>query len=153
MTHARSHEDMLGIGREFVAKAIANGISKEIAETIFGYIVGYASYGFCEAHAAAFATTAYKTAYLVKHYPAEYYAAILSHQPMGFYGSNTICVEARRRGINILPPDINLSQRDFTVEKGNIRISLSQVKGMKASVLDNILAERNIAPFSGIDDF
>lgn len=153
MTHARSHEDMMSIGQEFVAKAIANGVNREIAETVFGYIMGYASYGFCEAHAAAFATTAYKTAYMVKHHPAEYYAALLSHQPMGFYDSNTICTEARRRGINILPPDINLSQRNFSVEEGNIRISLSQIKGMKATLLDNILETRHKKPFTHLEDF
>ncbi len=141
------------IGREFVAKAIANGVNEEIADTIFSYIVGYASYGFCEAHAAAFATTAYKTAYLVKHHPAEYYAAILSHQPMGFYDSNTIAVEARRRGINILPPEINLSKQDFIVEKGCIRISLQQVKGMHAEVLGSIIEERQKSPFANLGDF
>ncbi|MHB9093954.1 MAG: DNA polymerase III subunit alpha [Eubacteriales bacterium] len=153
MTHARSHQEMADIGAEFVGKAIANGVSAQIAETIFSYIVGYASYGFCEAHAAAFATTAYKTAYLIKHYPAHFFAAVMSHQPMGFYDSNTLCVEARRRGITILPPDINLSYPDFTVEGAAIRISLRQVRGVKDSALSSIFNARDDGPFSSFDDF
>ena len=79
-------------------------------------MAGYASYGFCEAHAAAFATTSFKTAYLLRHHPAEYYATILNNQPMGYYPANIIGLEAHRRGIEILPPDINFSGLDFTLE-------------------------------------
>ena len=89
MTHCRSMVEMEAIGRDFVAKAMANGTDKETAETIFSYIVGYAGYGFCEAHAAAFADTAYRTAYLCRHFPAEFFAALLSAQPMGFYPPRT----------------------------------------------------------------
>jgi len=153
MTHARSHREMADIGAEFIKKATANGISGEIAETIFSYIMGYASYGFCEAHAAAFATTAYKTAYMIRHYPAHFLAAMLSHQPMGFYDPNTLCVEARKRGVAILPPDINLSQRHFAVEKNSVRISLRQVKGVKDSALDMIFGARGDSPFTSFDDF
>jgi error-prone DNA polymerase len=153
MTHARSHREMTEIGAYFIEKAVSNGVSSEIAETIFSYIMGYASYGFCEAHAAAFATTAYKTAYLIKHYPAHFFAAVMSHQPMGFYDSNTLCVEARRRGVIILPPDINLSCGSFTVEGNGIRISLRQVKGIKNNALDSITKARESGPFKSFDDF
>ncbi|MBU7006802.1 DNA polymerase III subunit alpha [Phosphitispora fastidiosa] len=153
MTHARSHREMAGIGADFIKKAAANGVSTEVAETIFSYITGYASYGFCEAHAAAFATTAYKTAYLIKHYPAHFFASVLSHQPMGFYDANTLCVEARRRGVTILPPDINLSRESFTVDANTIRISLRQIKGVKDSSLEKILTARKNGPFRSFDDF
>lgn len=153
MTHARSHREMAEIGAYFIEKAASNGISSEIAETIFSYIMGYASYGFCEAHAAAFATTAYKTAYLIKHYPAHFFAAVMSNQPMGFYDSNTLCVEARRRGVAILPPDINLSSDSFKVEGNSIRISLRQVKGVKDSALNSIISARERGSFKSFDDF
>ncbi|MBE3574389.1 MAG: DNA polymerase III subunit alpha [Firmicutes bacterium] len=117
MTHARSRRDMEEIGREFVARARQRGVEKEVAETIFSYIQGYAGYGFCEAHAAAFADTAYKTAYLARHYPAHFFAALLSNQPMGFYPASTLLVEARRRGVAILPPDVNKSEAEFSVER------------------------------------
>ncbi len=153
MTHARSHREMEAIGADFIRKAAANGVAKEIAETIFSYITGYASYGFCEAHAAAFATTAYKTAYMIQHYPAHFFAAIMSNQPMGFYNTNTLCVEARRRGVTLLPPDINLSGSSFTVDGSSIRISLRQVKGLKENALVSILRARQKGDFISFDDF
>lgn len=150
MSHSRSRQEMEELGRFFVAKAQEQGVTKSVAEQIFNYIRGYASYGFCEAHAAAFAATSYKSAYLACHYPAYYFASLLSHQPMGYYDADTLCVEARRRGIEILSPDINKSGRDFLVEQGNIRISLAQVKGMSKEVLERILKGQ---PYSSITDF
>ncbi|HEY8531513.1 MAG TPA: DNA polymerase III subunit alpha, partial [Limnochorda sp.] len=152
MTHYRSHEEMERIGRHFIEKAVARGTSREVAEVIFSYIVGYAGYGFCEAHAAAFADTAYKTAYLLRHYPAEFYAALLSHQPMGFYPPNTLVHEARRRGIQVLPPDINRSEKHCTVEEGKIRLSLRLVRELREADVDEILAERARRPFTSLQD-
>lgn len=153
MSHARSRQAMDKIGEEFVEKAILNGVGWEIAQTIFSYIAGYASYGFCEAHAAAFATTAFKTAYLVEHHPAEFFAAVLSRQPMGYYAPNTICVELKRRRISLLPPDVNKSLPDFSVEPAGVRVSLSVVKNMKQEDLQKIVAARKVQPFTSFSDF
>ncbi|MEW6724466.1 MAG: DNA polymerase III subunit alpha [Bacillota bacterium] len=155
MTHARSRREMDEIGCFFIEKAVANGIAYEVAETIFSYIVGYASYGFCEAHAAAFGSTAFKTAYLVKHYPAYFYAAILSQQPMGYYPAHTICTEARRRGITVLPLDINRSARTWTVEeKGRvIRVSLSQVRGISGEQVERIERGREEGAYRSLPQF
>ncbi len=143
MTHARSEKVMQEIGAEFVEHAEENGVAAELAREIFACIRGYASYGFCEAHSAAFATTSFKTAYMLQHYPAEYYAAILNNQPMGFYPPYIICGEARRRGIAILSPDVNASGSDFKTENKNaIRVGLKQLKGMSCEALLNIAAER-----------
>ncbi|MGE5380490.1 MAG: DNA polymerase III subunit alpha, partial [Methylocystaceae bacterium] len=149
MSHARSQAAMEEIGRQFVARAEQNGIERELAVTIFSQMVGYASYGFCEGHAAAFGTTAYKTAYLLEHYPAEFYAAILSNQPMGYYPPHIICLEARNKDISILPPDINCSEPYFTVEEGNIRVSLSQIKGLSRNGIEDIINHR---PFTSLGD-
>jgi len=149
MTHARSHKAMEEIGREFIKKAVENGVDRKVAETVFSYIAGYASYGFCEAHAAAFATTSFKTAYLLRHYPAHFYAAILSNQPMGYYPPHIICNEARRRGIDILPPRINISGEKFEVEDGAIRVPLSRVKGLSKAGLKSIMQNR---PFASLAD-
>lgn len=166
MTHSRSQRDMDEIGRFFIGKAVEQGVEQALAETIFSYIVGYASYGFCEAHAAAFASTAFKTAYLVRHYPAEFFAAILSQQPMGYYPEHVICSEAIRRGVAILPLDINRSGREFRVEdvppgsvvtpagaRRGIRIALRQLKGMSEAALNEILAARENGPFVSFADF
>jgi len=176
MTHARHGPEMEAIGRLFVARAVERGVEEETAREIFRCMEGYASYGFCEAHAAAFADTAYRTAYLACHHPAEFYAAVLSQQPMGYYPPGTICVEARRRGVAVLPPDINRSAERYLVEdlpggagdgeergRGGrgagrtgtgIRVSLRQVKGMQARALEAILRAREEGgPFTGLADF
>ena len=147
MTHFRSMREMEEIGRDFVAKAVAGGTDPKIAETVFSYIVGYAGYGFCEAHAAAFADTAYRTAYMVRHYPAQFYAAVLSAQPMGFYSPRTLLVEAKRRGVRVLPLDINRSGERYSIEmihteEPAIRVGLMQVKGISQDAICRILAAR-----------
>ncbi len=164
MTHGRSREEMDDIGRFFVAKAVAKGVSAEVAETLFTYMAGYASYGFCEAHAAAFADIAYKTAYLLSHHPAHFFAAILSHQPMGYYPPHVLCVEARRRGVGVLPPDVNRSGADFSVEAVGgkdgagdqplaIRVGLRRVKGISETALAGILAAREAGTYVDLADF
>lgn len=154
MTHFRSQKEMDNIGREFIAKAMANGIDQATAETIFSYIVGYAGYGFCEAHAAAFADTAYKTGYLLEHYPAHFFAALLNHQPMGFYPPNTLCLEARNRGVTILPLDINESEIDFTATDNTIRVGLKAVRGLSKQTQAAITAARaREGNFAGLRDF
>ncbi|GMV38254.1 MAG: hypothetical protein AMXMBFR61_27620 [Fimbriimonadales bacterium] len=116
MSHNRSRKEMERLGRLFIEKAQRNGFSRELGEQVFNWIQGFAGYGFCEAHAAAFGDTAYKTAYLLRHYPAEFYAAVMSHQPMGFYPLITLAAEARRRGVRVLLPDINASVCECSVE-------------------------------------
>ncbi|HHT42940.1 MAG TPA: DNA polymerase III subunit alpha [Firmicutes bacterium] len=153
MTTFRSQAEMEAIGKDFIKKAVSRGIQQETAETIFSYVVGYAGYGFCEAHAAAFADTAYRTAYLLEHHPAHFYAALLNSQPMGFYPPNTLCVQARNRGITILPLHINVSEVEFTADENSIRIGLKQVEGMEASFLESIVEERKRDKFRSVQDF
>ncbi len=152
MSKRRSRREMQVLGEEFVAKAVANGVEIGTARRIFDGLQGYAGYGFCEAHAAAFATTAYRTAYLAQHYPAAYFAAILSSQPMGYYHPDTICNIARNRGVEILPPDINRSGAKFEVEDGAIRVPLAQVRGMTRQALDDLLEAREQGPYRSFDD-
>lgn len=153
MTHARSQAGMNEIGEHFVTRALQNGIDEDIAREIFACMAGYASYGFCEAHAAAFATTSYKTAYLLKHYPAEYYAALLNHQPLGYYPPHIVVTAARQRGIKLFPPDINYSTPDFRVEAPlTIRTGLKQVKGIRSGELESIMHARSRQYFSSLPD-
>lgn len=144
MSHARSKQDMAAIGQQFIDKATAAGVDPNVASTIFSYMQGYASYGFCEAHAAAFAATAYKTAYLVRHYPAEFYASILNQHPMGYYPIHVICAEARRRGIQILGVDVNDSEWLCTVpEPLQIRLGFRLVKGCTQDAAIALVKERD----------
>lgn len=154
MTHARSQRVMEEIGQQFVRKSIQNGIDPQAAQSIFACMAGYASYGFCEAHAAAFATTSYKTAYLLTHHPAPYLAALMNHQPMGYYPLHVLANEARRRGIALLPPDVNQSGTDCRAEScGAVRIGLKLVKGLSHPALKAISEQQAHSPFKSVSDF
>ena len=145
MSKARSHSEMEQIGQHFLEKAKAQGIEADVAQTIFSYIQSYASYGFCEAHAAAFATTAYKTAYLVEYYPAEFFASILNQYPMGYYPVHVVCAEARRRGIRLLPVDVNYSEWGCTTpDEHTIRLGFCLLKGMRKTVAEEIQTTRDL---------
>jgi error-prone DNA polymerase len=148
MTHARSTAVMEELGAQFKAKAMARGVSRDVADTVFSQIVGYASYGFNEAHAASFADTAYRTAYLLEHFPGPFYAGLLDAQPMGYYPPDVLVTEARRRGIPLLPVDINQSGVGFywdPVRRG-IRVGLKAVAGVGEEAAARIVAARQTGP-------
>jgi error-prone DNA polymerase len=109
MSRARSSEDMERLRAPFVEGALRRGVAEATASSIFGQIAGFAEFGFCKSHAAAFALTAYHTAHLKLYYPAEFYVALLNNQPMGFYSPAVIAGDAKRHGVRILPVDINVS--------------------------------------------
>ncbi|MBE3589226.1 MAG: DNA polymerase III subunit alpha [Firmicutes bacterium] len=155
MSHARSQEEMAEIGRLFVRKAAARGVPEETAAAIFQCLAGYASYGFNEAHAAAFADTAYRTAYLVRHHPAAFFAGILSSQPMGYYPLHTVVADARARGVEVRPPDVRSSLPECTVEDGGtaIRLGLALLAGLSRRTQERIAMARAERPYAGVLDF
>jgi error-prone DNA polymerase len=132
MTHGRSRAEMERLGRHFKAKAMGRGIAEAVADEVFEQIVGYASYGFNEAHAAAFAETAYRTLYLWDRFPGPYLTGLLNAQPMGFYPPDVLVTEARRRGLAILPVDVERSEVDFSYDPAvpGIRVGLKAVTGL-----------------------
>mgnify|MGYP003861802199 CR=1 FL=1 len=153
MTHFRSEKEMEAIGELFVAKATARGVEASVARSIFSCILGYAGYGFCEAHAAAFALTAYQTAYLACHRPAAWFAALLNHQPMGYYPPRTLVVEARRRGVRFLRPDVHRSGADYAVVAPDaVRVGLKAVRGLRAAAMEAILRARARGAFRSLAD-
>lgn len=152
MTHGRSLAEMEAIGDLFVTRARTQGIAAEASRAIFEQLAGYASYGFSEAHAAAFAQTAYKTAYLAQHEPAALLAALLSEQPMGYYPPWILATEARRRGIAFLPADVNRSDVGCTVESGQIRIGLSLVRDMGEDAALRVVSRRPPEGYGTVSD-
>lgn len=152
MTRARTREELDSFRHLFVEKARQRGVEEDMARRIFSTLEGYAGYGFCEAHAASFGLTAYYTAYLLEHYPAHYYAALLSHQPLGYYPPRLLCDEARRRGINILPPDVHCSREHFSVEGGNIRVSLPQIRDLGEEEARSLIRNREERPYASWRD-
>jgi error-prone DNA polymerase len=153
MTHDRTSKEMEKMRESFVSSAVRRGVGRDIADKVFEQLAAFAAYGFCKAHAAAYARLAYQTLWLKCHYPAEFFAAVLSNQPMGYYPPRVLVAEARRCGIEILVPDVNHSCDCYIVENGAIRVSLSQVKGMSDTALKSILLSREKQPFVSFRDF
>jgi error-prone DNA polymerase len=118
--HIRRHldrEDLLpGFQRDFLARATARGVAREAAEKTWDAVAQFASFGFCKAHAAAFAVPTYRSAWLKTHYPAQFIAGILTHDP-GMYPRRLLLDDARRRGVPILPLDVNRSEPEYVVEE------------------------------------
>ncbi len=153
MTHDRTHEEMEKMRSSFISSATKNGVDKSIAERVFEQLSAFAAYGFCKAHAATYAILAYQTLWLKCHYPAEFFAAVLSNQPMGYYPPHVLVAEARRSGVEIMPPDINKSSDRYTCDGGSIRISLAQLKGMSSGALESIITQRAEGEFTSLRDF
>ena len=153
MTHDRTPEEMEKMRGSFISSAARNRVDKRIAERVFEQLAAFAAYGFCKAHAATYAILAYQTLWLKCHYPAEFFAAVLSNQPMGYYPPHVLVAEARRCGVEIMPPDINRSSDRYTGGGGAIRVGLAQLKGMSNRALQSILAQRAEGRFTSLRDF
>ena len=121
---------MIQMWDQFRDGAMAKGVSKEIARNVFKKLLGFAAYGFPKAHAAAFAVLAFQSCWLKYYYPAEFTCALLNNQPMGFYPPHVLTNDAKRHGLRIFGPDINLSQLRCSVEGNAIRIGIGYVQGM-----------------------
>jgi error-prone DNA polymerase len=109
-------EEMLpSLKSDFLEKAAARGVDLQVATKTWNDVAQFASFGFCKAHAAAFAVPTYQSAYLKAHYPAHLVAGLLTHDP-GMYPRRLILEDARHHDIEILPLDVNVSEADYVVE-------------------------------------
>jgi error-prone DNA polymerase len=148
------------IGRHrdrLITRMKAKGITEEFAERVFQQILGFGEYGFPESHAASFALISYATAWLKCHYPAEFTAALLNAQPMGFYTPASIIEDAKRHGITVRPASVTRSEWDCTLEPIEpsgfaVRIGLRYLKGLGRGVYDQIHAARTVQPFASVND-
>jgi len=128
------------------------GISREFAERLFQQIRGFGEYGFPESHAASFALLVYASSWLKVHHPAAFAAALINSQPMGFYSPSTLLEDARRHGVRVLPPRVDASDWDCTLEGGAIRVGLRQVKGLGEEAGRRVESARRAAPPTSVDD-
>ena len=132
----------------------ANGISEEIAKSIYDEITDFANYAFNKAHAVCYAMVAYQTAWFKYYHPKEYMAALLTSVLDSTEKVAEYISECRSMGIQLLPPDINESDADFTVVGEGIRFGLVALKGVGRSFINHLLAEREASgPFSDFMDF
>ncbi len=117
MSRKRSREAIAKLEEQFMAGCRANGVSRKAAEAAFQKIKGFAEFGFPKAHAAAFGLLAYQTAWLRAYYPMEFLCALFNVQPMGFYAPHVLIGDGKRHGVTVLPPDINKSAANCTIEE------------------------------------
>ncbi len=144
---------------DFVEGAVAKGLSKHQAQELFGMIEKFAGYGFNKSHSTAYALIAYMTAYLKAHWPVEFMAALLSGDIAGrnFKKKDKLVEhleDCRRMGIEVLPPDVNRAEGDFTVIDGKLQIGLAAIKGCGGAAAAAIAAARvSGGPFHSLFDF
>jgi error-prone DNA polymerase len=146
MSRKRSEAAIEAHHRAFVAGAMqTHGVSEELAERVFEMVRGFSGFGFPKAHGAAFGLLAYQSTWLRVHYAPEFLCALLNEQPMGFYPPDALVHEAQRRGLTILPPDVNASAVDCTVESVDpavVRIGLGYVRGVQKADAEALVAAR-----------
>jgi DNA polymerase-3 subunit alpha len=147
-------EEMERQRERFVRGAVERGIDEKKAEQVFQLMAEFAGYGFAKSHSTAYALITYQTAYLKANHPREYLAALLSTESGNHDKLARYIAHAHQLGIEILPPDVNESARDFGVVAGGIRFGLAGVKNVGEGAIEAILEARAAgAPFTGIYDF
>jgi DNA polymerase-3 subunit alpha len=138
---------------KFVAGAKARGFTESTAGRIFEILIPFAGYGFNKSHAAAYSILAYQTAYLKANFPAEFMAANLTNEITSVDKLPEYIDEARKMGIPIDPPDINRSERYFSVVNGRIVYGFSGIKGLGDASADEIVRRRDEGPYRDFMDF
>lgn len=127
---------------EFMEGAGAKGVSGDVAEAVWKLLEPFAGYAFNKAHAVCYSLLAYQTAYLKANYPVEYMAAMLASFREKEGKVTTLIEECRRMKIAVLPPDVNRSGMDFTIEGSAIRFGLAAIKGVGEGLAAGVLRER-----------
>jgi len=128
---------------------LERGYRREFAEAIYRQILGFGEYGFPESHSASFALLVYVSAWLKRHHPAAFLAALLNSQPMGFYEPAQLVQDARRHGVEVRPPEVCASAWDCTLEGAAARLGLRMIGGFAKTAAQRVLAAR---PFASVDD-
>ncbi|MCC6698261.1 MAG: DNA polymerase III subunit alpha [Candidatus Hydrogenedentes bacterium] len=151
MTKKRYPAEMAKSMRTFIGKAVANGVPEATAEEIWALIANFAKYSYCKAHASTYGEIAYQCTYLKAHFPAEFLSSVLSNRG-GYYYPAVYLEEAKRFGIEILPPDVNLSLFTYTVEGDAIRVGFVEVRNLAQSAVEAIFAARRETPIRNLAD-
>jgi DNA polymerase III subunit alpha len=137
----------------FIDGAVKNGIARKTAKEIFELMAKFADYGFNRSHSMAYAVLAFQTAYLKAHYPAYFYASVLSHEAQDTAKVYKYTTELRSLGLELLPPDINESEYGFTPVDKTVRYGLTAIKGMGSASVAAIIETRKAGPFTSLFDF
>jgi DNA polymerase III alpha subunit len=127
------------------------GIAREAAEAIWEEVLRFAAYSYCKAHATVYANIAWETAWLKAHYPAAFYCALFNNH-QGMYPARVYVWDAKRHGVPVLPPHVNHSEIEWSLQHGAIRAGLNIVKGLCGSTIRMIVEQRQKAKFRDLDD-
>jgi error-prone DNA polymerase len=134
----------------------SRGYTKEFAESIFKQIHGFSEYGFPESHAASFALLVYASCWIKRHHPAEFLAALLNSQPMGFYSPSQLVQDAKRHGVEVRAPDVMKSDVDCTLEDlphpPAVRLGLRMIAGLRWESAERVIAARKERVFDNAED-
>jgi len=143
-----------GDAQQGIPGAIANGVPEAVAQSLYDEIVAFANYAFNKAHAVCYAVVSYQTAYLKCHYPHQYMAALMTSVLDSATKVSGYIAECKELGIATLPPDINHSEDNFTVEGDSIRFGLGAVKNVGRGLIRSMVQKRNEGgPFKSLEDF
>ena len=138
--------------QRFSDGARARGVTDGQIGTIWDMMMSFAGYSFCKPHSASFARVSFQSAYLKTHHPAEFMAAVISNQG-GFYSTFAYVSEARRMGLNILPPNVNRSAVRWKGRGDAIRVGLMSIKNLGTDTQRQIVKRRNAKPYRSLTDF
>lgn len=138
---------------KFLEGAKKHKINENKARTIWEQMETFAEYGFNKSHSTSYAIIAYQTAYLKAHYPAAFMAALLTSEKDNRDKIIKYMSACKELGINILPPDLNESQRDFTISGENIRFGMAAIKNVGIAAVDSIITVRKEGKFTSFMDF
>jgi error-prone DNA polymerase len=174
MTRHLNRVEMSSLEDEFIGGCLDNGVPREVADQLFSAVQGFAVYGFCRSHAAAFARTSYETAWMKMHHPVEFGCGLLNNQPMGFYHPSVLVEDLKRHGMKALPVDINrsdvrcLPERFTSPLAGEVggeaagwgrsatyamRIGFNYVRDLGEDGREAIVTERGLGAYTSFDDF
>ncbi len=149
MSRKRSHAALEAWRERFVAGALEQGVEEPQAHELYDKLVAFSGFGFPKSHAAAFGLLAYQSAWLRHHYAAEFLAALLNAQPMGFYPPATLVRDGQRRGVETRPPHVNRSEVDCVIEEGAVRVGLKYVAGVGEDDAAAVVAARPYSTVQG----
>jgi len=137
---------------EFYKGCKKNKLSIKQIDEVWAMMMSFDGYSFCKPHSASYAMVSYQAAYLKSHFPAEFMAAVISNRG-GFYSTFSYVSEAKRMGLEVLPPDVNVSIIDWQGTNRVIRVGLQAVKGVSRELLKRIVRCRRRKPYTDCGDF
>ena len=149
----KNAKELKNLEEQFIEGCISNGHTLELATNLFALIFKFAGYGFNKAHSVAYGLLAYQLAYLKANYPLEFFCCLLNSVINDEIKTSQYIDQCRRRKINILQPDVNISGFDFTIENNNIRYPLSGIKNVGSNAVSQIIISRNNGLFKDYHDF